>query len=189
MNFRLVIVAQVQSHRGMTATCGQHHRPRLRIGPFAVLVATAPKGRRLGLGIGHIEQAAIQCHQSIAPIKGPCGLERAQHVGAVLKEPLQRLRSQDRSLIAHGRRPRWLLGEPILKPMRQLIPHPPLRQTTPEHHRQQKPQHAQCRKVPQAPPLLLSLGALLDAGQQQLAAIDLLQHAQVHLLAHLVSLL
>ena len=88
MNFRFVVVAQVQSHRRMTATFGQQHGACLRIGPFAVLVATAPKGCRISWGIGHIEQTAIQGHQPIAPIKRAWGLWRTQYVRAVLKEPL-----------------------------------------------------------------------------------------------------
>ena len=176
----------------MTATFGQHHRPCLRIGSFAVLVATAPEGLSVGLRIRHIEQAAIQGHQPIAPIPGPYGLGRTQQVRALLKEPLERLHPKDSPLIAHRRRPRWLLRglwPTVLKPMGQLIPHAPLRQATPEHHGEEKPHHAQRSEVPQAPPLLLASGTLLHTGLQQVRRIDLLHHAQVHLLAHLVSLL
>ncbi len=45
------------------------------------------------------------------------------------------------------------------------------------------------KSLPQAALLLLPLRTLLHAGLQQVAAIHLLQHAQVHLFAHLVSLL
>ncbi len=63
---------------------------------------------------------------------------------ALLKELLQRLHAQDGALIAQGRGPGGLLGRlrpAILKPMRQFIPHPPLRQAAPQHHGQQKLQH------------------------------------------------
>ena len=75
----------------MTATFGQHHRSCLRIRTLAILVATASKGRRVGLGIRHIEQAAIERHQPIPTIPRSFGLTRTQDVGAVLKKPLQRL--------------------------------------------------------------------------------------------------
>ena len=87
MNLRLVIVAQVQPDGGMTATFGQHHRPCLWIGPFAVLVATASKGLGIGLGIGHIEQAAIQRQRPMSTIPRSRGLGGTQHVGPLLKEP------------------------------------------------------------------------------------------------------
>ncbi len=102
MNLCFVIVPKVQPDGRMTATFGQHHRPCLRIGSLAVLVATASKGRRVGLGIGYIEQAAVQGHQPIAPIPGTLGLGRTQEVCALLKEPLQRLHSQDGPLITQG---------------------------------------------------------------------------------------
>src|SRR5438105_4939460 len=62
----------------MAATFGQHHGPCLRIGPLAVLIATAPKGLCVGRRIGHIEQAAVEGHQPIAPIPGPFRLRRAR---------------------------------------------------------------------------------------------------------------
>src|SRR6266852_5872387 len=102
MNLCFVIVPKVQPDGRMTATFGQHHRPCLRIGSLAVLVATASKGRRVGLGIGYIEQAAVQGHQPIAPIPGTLGLGRTQEVCALLKEPLQRLHSQDGPLITEA---------------------------------------------------------------------------------------
>src|SRR5713101_6556781 len=73
--------------------------------------------------------------------------------------------------------------------MRQFIPDAPLRQATPQHHREQKPHHAQCREVLQATLLLLPLRTVLHTREQQLAGIHLLYHAQTYPLAHLVSLL
>src|SRR5713101_3760937 len=73
--------------------------------------------------------------------------------------------------------------------MRQFIPDAPLRQATPQHHREQKPHHAQAGKVLQATLLLLPLRTVLHTREQQLARIHLLYHAQAYPLAHLVSLL
>src|ERR1700693_5011056 len=113
----------------MTATFGQHHRSCLRIGSLAVLVATASKGRRVGFGVRHIEQAAIERHQPMATIPRPFALGGTQHMAPLLKEPLQRLDSQYGALIRERRWPCWFLRglrTLILEPMGQLIPHSPL---------------------------------------------------------------
>ena len=52
MQLRLVIPAHMQPDGGMAAALGQEHRPRLGIGPFAILIAAAPKGLLVGLCIG-----------------------------------------------------------------------------------------------------------------------------------------
>src|SRR2546428_13622262 len=164
MDLGLLIAAQMQPDGAMAATLRQHHR--LRIGPFAVLMATADKGQVVGSGIGQVEPAAIQGQEPMSLVEGPRRLRRTQQMRSLLKELLERLDAQDLPLITQSRGSRWLLGGSgiaVLEPMSQLLPDPCLRQTAPENHRQHKPQHAQGREVPQSSRFLLPFRTLLAA--------------------------
>src|SRR2546430_11575502 len=70
MHFRDIVAASLQSHHPMTATLGQEHTAHLRIGPWPILIATAPKGQRVGCCVRGIKDRAIDGHEPIATKEG-----------------------------------------------------------------------------------------------------------------------
>src|ERR1700730_12267141 len=70
MHFGNIVAVDFQPDHPMAATFGQEHTAHLRIGAWAVLIAAAPKGGRVGLGIGGVKDGAINGHEPIATKEG-----------------------------------------------------------------------------------------------------------------------
>jgi hypothetical protein len=136
------IGTQAHVYERMTATLQQAHTADLRVGSLAILVAAASKGGLMAWRIGHVEERAINGHESQAFIKGSWCLRRTEQMTAALHQPSERFLSQQATLIAQSRSSchlQLLIGVQQLQLMRQFVPHPCLRQSRPERHGQHKP--------------------------------------------------
>src|SRR6266852_4730673 len=127
MHFRDLVAIHLQAHHRMAATLGQEYTAHLRIGPGSILVATAPKGRCVGLGIGGVEQRAIDSHEPIATKEGSGhGGPLGEHLTALAHESLQALAAQ---FLASSTQPRIayaalrLSGMQIAELAHQALPH------------------------------------------------------------------
>src|SRR2546421_10502345 len=70
MHFRDIIAVDREPHHRMTPTLGQQDTTHLWIGAFAILIAAAPKGHRIGWRIRGVKDAAIDGHEPIATKEG-----------------------------------------------------------------------------------------------------------------------
>src|SRR5947209_448241 len=122
----------------MTATLGQQHTAHLRIGPWPILIAAAPKGQRVRLRIWGIKDRAIDGHEPIATKEGTGhALRLGDQLTALTHEGLQTLAPQ---LLASSTDPR--IAQPALRltgmqrasPAHQALPHLALVQTAPQRH-------------------------------------------------------
>src|SRR5947209_19611684 len=111
----------------MATTLGQEHTAHLRIGAWPVLIATAPKGCRVGWRIGGVKDAAIDGHESIATKEGSRHTARlGDQLTALAHERLQALATQD---LASSTDPRiaqpvlWFAGVQSAEFAHQLVPH------------------------------------------------------------------
>src|SRR5229473_3404256 len=59
MHFRDIVAAHLQPHHRMAATLGQEHTAHLRIGPWPILIAAAPKGQHVGFRLGSVKDRAM----------------------------------------------------------------------------------------------------------------------------------
>src|SRR5258708_15519918 len=98
MHFRDIVAADLQLDDGMAATLGQQYTAHLWIGPFAILIAAAPKGCLIGSGISGVEDRPIDGHEPIAP-KESAGhrLRLRQYPTALVQQRLQALAAQFRA--------------------------------------------------------------------------------------------
>src|SRR6266496_6176027 len=120
----------------MAATLGQEHTAHLRIGPGSILIATAPKGRRVGWRIGGVKDAAIDGHEPIATKEGSRhAFWLSDQLTALAHEGLQTLAPQFRASSTDPRiaQPALRLARmQITEPAHQLLPHLALVQPAPQ---------------------------------------------------------
>src|SRR5438067_10725567 len=94
----------------MTATLGQLHTTHLRIGPWSILIAAAPKGDPVGRRIRGVKERAIDGHE---PITSKESTRHAFWLGeqltALVQERLQALAAQALAPATHAR-----IAQPVL---------------------------------------------------------------------------
>src|SRR2546430_153056 len=155
MHFRLRVWADLESNYGMGATLGQSYTSHLWIGPWPMLIATAPKRRSVGGCVGRVEEGAVNGHQPIAPIKGARhGVGLPDHVTACPHQPLQALVAQRLASSAQpavADRTDGLERMQLGKLPEHTLPHLALVASAPQRHPDHKQHQAKPRAEADAP--------------------------------------